>query len=125
MSKLGKYIRTYGRPFTLRKTNGKGVIEVRFNDGYVTIYSRQPGTSKFEQEIHITRKAWYALLNSPQLKNVSRQMKGPSFDCYKAQRKDAKAERAHLEEMRRQKVLRRGSNRRRRVARLRAKRGQA
>lgn len=116
MTKLGKYIRTYERPFTLRRKNGKGVIEVRFYDGYVTIYSRQPGSRGFEQEIHITREAWYALLNSPQLKGVSRQMEGPSFDRYRAERVYSRAEAAHLQELRAQKAERRGPRRRRRRA---------
>jgi hypothetical protein len=100
VSKLGRYIQKYGHPFALRHKNGKGIIEVRFNDGYVTIYSRQPGTSRFEQEIHISRKAWYKLLNSPQLKEVSRMMEGPSFDRYKAERKYQKEEAILLQELR-------------------------
>jgi hypothetical protein len=125
MSVLGRYITTHGRPFALRRKNGKGVVEVQFNDGYVTIHSRQPGILGFTQEIHITRKAWYSLLNSPQLKEVSRKMEGPSFDRYRAERQYYREEAEYLEEFRRQKAERRGSVRRRRVARIRARRGQA
>jgi hypothetical protein len=114
LSKLSKYIRTYGKPFTLAKKNGKGIVEVQFNDGYVTIYSRQPGVMGFEQEIHITRKAWYGLLNSPQLREVSRMMMGPSFDRYRAERVYYRQEREQLEALRAQKAERRGPRRRRR-----------
>lgn len=120
MSKLGRYLRKHERPYALRVPNGKGTLEVWFYDGYVTIYSRQPG-AQYEQQIHITRKAWYALLNKPQLKEVSRMMEGPSFDRYKAERRYYREEAQHLEALRRQKAERRSGlsqrARRRRVRR--------
>lgn len=112
MTKLGNYIRRHEKPYALRVPNGKGVLEVRFNDGYVTIYSRQPGSGKFIQEIHITRRAWYQLLNRPQLKEVSRMMEGPSFDRYRAERRYYREEAQHEAELRAQKRERRGPRRR-------------
>ena len=114
MSVLGRYVATHGRPFALRRKNGKGVVEVRFADGYVTIYSRQPGSRGYEQEIHITRKAWYSLLNSPQLKEISRRMEGPSFDRYRAERRVYREGAQHLADMREQKRQLHGTRRRRR-----------
>lgn len=123
MGKLAAYAARHERPFALRQPNGKGVVEVRFSDGYVTIYSRQPGSGKFIQEIHITRKAWYALLNSPQLREVSRLMEGPSFDRYKAERQYFRAEAKHQAELRQMKRELRPRSRRR--VKVRRRRGQA
>ena len=114
MSQLATYTEQHERPYALRQPNGKGVVEVRFADGYVTIYSRQPGAPKFEQEIHISRRAWYALLNDHRLVKVSRMMTGPSFDRYKAERRYALAEAQHQAEMRLLKRSLYGRQRRRR-----------
>lgn len=111
MTKLGNYLRRHEQPYTLRVPNGKGILEVRFYDGYVTIYSRQPGSRGFEQEIHITRKAWRKLLGDHRLDDVTGMMEGPSFDRYRAERVYYRAEAAHLQELREQK---RAEGRRRR-----------
>lgn len=111
MTKLGNYLRRHEKPYTLRVPNGKGMLEVMFYDGYITLHSRQPG-AQFHQEIHITRRAWYQLLKKPQLKEVSRMMEGPSFDRYAAERRYYREERRHLEELRAQKADRRGPRRR-------------
>ena len=113
MGKLSKYLRVYERPFTIRKANGKGVVEVRFYEGYVTIYSRQPGTPRFTQEIHITRSAWYQLLKS-NMRGVSRHMEGPDFDRYRAERQVAREEAQHLADQREMKRQLRGTRRRQR-----------
>lgn len=113
MSKLSKYVKTYGRPFRIRRYNGKGIVALEFNDGYVTIKSIQPGTHHFVQEIHITRKAWYGLLSDPRFKQATKMMEGPSFDRYKAERTYAREEQEHLQELRAQKAQRRGRRPRR------------
>lgn len=114
MSKLSKIIKVYGHPFSIRKPNGKGTIEIQFTDGYVTIHSVQPRTSQFNRDIHITRQAWYQLLSDPRLKQATRLMEGPSFDRYRAERVYAAEEQKHLEELRQQKRARRSPRRRRR-----------
>jgi hypothetical protein len=111
MTKLGNYLERHERPYALRVPNGKGTLEVLFYDGYVTLHSRQPG-AHFRQEIHISRRAWYQLLNKPQLKEVSRMMEGPSFDRYAAERRYFREERLHQEQLRAQKAERRGPRRR-------------
>lgn len=120
MGKLATYTRKHERPFALRYPNGKrGVIELRFNDGYVTIYSRQPGVRGYEQEIHITKKLWFRILwyEMRQIKTVTKLMEGPSFDCYRAQRRYYRAEAEHQAEMRELKrsLYRRPRRRRRRA----------
>ena len=126
MGRLAAYTKRHERPYALRYKNGKGVLELRFNEGHITIYSRQPGTGKFVQEIHITKKLWFKLLwyEMRQIKAVTKLMEGPSFDQYRAERRYYRAEAEHLEELRRQKAERRGPRTRRR-ARTRSRRGQA
>lgn len=114
MSILGKYVRTYGYPYSIRRKNGKGVMEVQFHDGYVTIRSLQPGSSKFLQEIHIVRGAWCSLMESSQLETATEAMTGPDFDRYRAERRYYREEALFLEELRAQKAERRGPRRRRR-----------
>jgi hypothetical protein len=114
MTVLGRYIAKHGRPYSLRRKNGKGVMEVQFNDGYVTIRNRQPGTQKFVQEIHIVRSAWYTLVNSAQLETATEAMTGPDFDRYRAERQYFREEALFEAELRAQKAERRGPRRRRR-----------
>jgi hypothetical protein len=102
-SKLAHYTLRRGKPYSLQQKNGKGTVEIQFNDGYITIHSVQPGTHKFIQDIHITRSAWYALLKDPRLRKVSRLMKGPDFDRYRKERVYYGWEQIHLDELRRQK----------------------
>lgn len=99
MGKLTKFLKVYEHPFSIRKKNGKGIVEVRFYEGYVSIYSRQPGSRGYEQEIHITRSTWYKLLNS-NLRGVSRHMEGPDFDRYRAERRYLREEAQHLADQR-------------------------
>lgn len=117
MTRLGRYIRKHERAYALRVPNGKGQISILFHDGYVTIRSYQPGRH-YVQEIYVTRRAWYQLLNKPQLKEVSRMMEGPSFDRYEAERRYYQEEEQHLAELREQKRERRGPRTRRRRRRV-------
>jgi hypothetical protein len=114
MSVLGRYVTKHGRPYSLRRKNGKGVMEVLFNDGYVTIRSMQPGTPHFVQEIHIVRSAWHTLVNSHQLETATEAMMGPDFDRYRAERRYAREEAQHLAEDRELKSQLYGRRRRRR-----------
>ena len=116
MSVLGRYVATHGRPFALRRKNGKGVVEVRFADGYVTIYSRQPGSRGYEQEIHITKELWWNLLwyQMREIKETTKLREGPSFDRYQAERRVYREEAQHLADMREQKRQLHGTRRRRR-----------
>lgn len=114
MTRLGRYIKKNGHPYRLRRRNGKGVMEIQFHDGYVTIKNMQPGSRKFVQEIHITRSAWHTLVESPQLHTATKSMEGPDFDRYAAERKYYREEQELLSELRDQKAERRGKKRRRR-----------
>ena len=115
VSKLSKYIKRHERPYNIRVKNGKGIVEILFYDGYITIRSVQPGSPHFIREIHITRSAWRRLIfsaHSP-LREVSGMMEGPDFDRYRAERRYAREEQRHLEELRAQKAERRGRRTRR------------
>ena len=116
LGKLATYAERHERPYTLRVPNGKGVLEIRWYEGYISIYSRQPGVMGFEQEIHITRKTWFKLLwyEMRKIKQVTKLMEGPSFDRYRAERRYYREEREQLEALRAQKAERRGPRRRRR-----------
>jgi hypothetical protein len=121
VSALGRYLRKHEKPYTLGRRNGKGVVGVMFYDGYVTIRSVQPGTSKFTQEIHITRSAWFTLVRSQQLKDATSAMEGPDFDRYRAERQYAKQEIGHLEALRQEKRDRKQGDQRQRYLRAKAR----
>jgi len=99
---LSKYIRKHSKPFGLSVRNGQGRIQVQFYEGYVVVVSRQPGV-RFQQEVAITRSAWYALLRSAS--GPTKMMEGPDFDRYQAERQSYALEQAILTEKRERKKL--------------------
>ena len=104
------------RPDELIYDNGKGELGIQFHDGYITLRSQQPGSSKFIQEIHITKELWWNLLwyQMREIKETTKLMEGPSFDRYRAERRVYREEAQHLADMREQKRQLHGTRRRRR-----------
>jgi len=117
LGKLDRYIAKHGHPFTFSYPNGKGTIEFLFYEGYVTIRSRQPGTTV--QEIHIHRKRWMHILwyEMRDIKRVTKLMAGPSFDRYRAERRYYQEEADHVAEQREMKRQLHGTRRRPRRSR--------
>jgi hypothetical protein len=102
MGRLSKYIRKHHKPFGLSVRNGQGRIKVEFYEGYVVVVSRQPGV-RFQQEVAITRSAWYALLR--RASGPTKMMEGPDFDRYQAERESYALEQVILVEKRERKKL--------------------
>jgi hypothetical protein len=102
VGKLSAYIKKHGKPFGLKIRNAQGHLTVQFYEGYVVLVSRQPG-ARFQQEIAVTRRAWYELLRNAS--GPTKMMEGPDFDRYEAERQSYQLEQAILTEKRERKKL--------------------